>query len=140
MKLWKKILIGVFALILLCIGGLYLFIQSLPDMCSNVVLAEYLSPNNKLKVVTFQRDCGATTGFSTQVLIISSADALENESGNTFIADTNHDAAPIGQGGGPEVQINWLSDLRLQIQNHKLARIFRAETKYEGVNVEYVHF
>ncbi len=140
MKLWKKILIGAFALTSIFIGGLYLFIQSLPDMCNNVVLAQYLSPNNKLKAVTFQRDCGATTSFSTQVSIISSTDALKNESGNIFIADTNHDAAPIGQGGGPEVQINWLSDSHLQIQKHNLARIFRAETKYEGIKIEYIHF
>ena len=135
-----KIFIGVFALILLWIGGSYIFIQLLPDMCNNVVLAQYLSPNNKLKAVTFQRDCGATTSFSTQVSILSSTDTLGNESGNIFIADTNHDAAPIGQGGGPEVQINWLSDSHLQIQKHNLARIFRAETKYEGIKIEYIHF
>ncbi|HEY8118515.1 MAG TPA: hypothetical protein VIE91_04685 [Methylophilaceae bacterium] len=140
MKLWKKILIGISTLILLCIGGLFLLIQSLPDMCGNQVLAEYPSPNNKLKAVTFERDCGATTGFSTQVSILSSASVLENEGGNIFVADTNHGAAPAGQGGGPEVQVNWLSETRLQIQHHKLVRIHRAETKSERVQVEYVTF
>lgn len=143
MKLWKKILIGIFALMLLCIGGLYLFIQSLPDMtdmCGNQVLAQYLSPNNKLKVVTFQRDCGATTSFSTQVSILPSANALENASGNIFVADTNHGAAPAGQNGGPEVQVKWLSDTHLQIQHHSLVRIHRVESEFEGVKVEHLAF
>lgn len=140
MKLWKKIFIGIFALILLCIGGLYIFAQSLSDLCGNVVLAEYPSPNKKLKAVIFQRDCGATTGFSTQVSILQSTSALENEGGNIFVADTNHGAAPADQGGGPEVYVNWLSDTHLQIQHHKAVRTFRADTKSEGVKIEYLTF
>lgn len=140
MKLWKKILLGVFSFILLSIGGLYLFIQSLPDMCGNEVLVEYPSPNKKLKAVAFQRDCGATTGFSTQVSILSNVSVLENEKGNIFIADTNHGAAPSGEGGGPEVKINWLSDAHLHIEYHQLARNFRAESVFKGVKVDYRTF
>jgi hypothetical protein len=144
MKPWKKIIIGTFtgiiALILLCIGSLYLFAQSLPNLCGNTVLAEYPSPNNQLKAVTFQRDCGATTGFSTQVSIIPSASALGNDGGNIFSAGTNHGEAPSGQGGGPEVKVNWLSDTGIQIQHHKLVRTFLVEKNYEGVQVEYLTF
>ena len=140
MKLWKKILVGIFAIFLLCIGALYLFVQSLPDLCSNVVLDEYPSPNNSLKVVTFQRDCGATTGFSTQISIIPTGSTLKNEGGNIFSANTNHGSAPAGPGGGPEVQINWLSDSHFRIQHHKLVRTLRAEKKAEGVKVEYLTF
>jgi len=109
-------------------------------MCGNQVLAEHPSPNNKLKVVTFQRDCGATTDFSTQVSILPSANALKNESGNIFVADTNHGAAPASQGGGPEVQVNWLSDTHLQVQHHKLVRTHRVESEFEGTKVEYRTF
>jgi len=140
MKLWKKILIGTFSLLILSVVGLYFFIQSLPDMCANEVLAVYHSPNNKLRAVIFQRDCGATTGFSTQVSVLSSAEALENKGGNIFVADTNHGAAPAGRGGGPELQVVWLSDNRLQIQYNKLVRIFRAEKESDGVEIEYATF
>lgn len=140
MILWKKALIGIAVLILLCIGGLCLFVQSLSDLCGNVVLTEYPSPNHKLKVVIFLRDCGATSGFSTQVSILPSASALENEGGNIFVADTNHGVAPAGQGGGLDVQVHWLSDTRLQIQHHQLARIVLAETESEGVKIEYITF
>lgn len=143
MKLWKKILTAIFALILLCIGVLYLFIQSLPDMsdiCGNQILTQHLSPNNKLKALTFQRDCGATTSFSTQVSILPSTDALGNEAGNIFVADTNHGAAPEGQSGGPDIQVNWLSDTHLQVRHHNLVRIHRNESEFDGVDVEYLTF
>ncbi len=110
------------------------------DICGNHVLAQYSSPNNKLKVVTFQRDCGATTSFSTQVSILPSANAIGKESGNIFVADTNHGEAPADQSGGPEVQVNWLSDTHLQVQHHKLVRIHRVESEYEGIKVEYLTF
>ena len=35
--------------------------------CGNDLVKEVPSPNGKMKAVVFQRDCGATTGFSTQI-------------------------------------------------------------------------
>jgi hypothetical protein len=40
-------------------------------MCGNYVVAEKISPDGRRKVVVFQRDCGATTGFSTQVSLFA---------------------------------------------------------------------
>lgn len=138
----KRLLLGSLSvtLILLCLGGLYLYFQSLPDMCGNVVLAEYLAPNKKIKAVTYHRDCGATTALSIQVSLVPLASALENESGNIFVADTIRGAAPAGQAGAPEVRVTWLSDTWLQIEHHKLARTFRTETRYQGVKVDYLTY
>lgn len=140
MHLFKKILIAIFVVFFLCIGALYHFIQSLPDLCGNAVLAEYPSPNGRLKAVVFERDCGATTDFSTQISILPSAYTLENEGGNIYAADTNHGAAPAGQGGGPEVWVNWLSDAELQVRYHKFVRINHTKIKIEGVTVKFVSF
>lgn len=137
LKYLKNIVIGIFTLFLLCIGGLYLFVHSLPDLCRDAVLAAHPSPNNKLNAVIFERDCA--TDFSTQVSILPRTSALEEYS-SIFVADTNHGAAPAGQGGGPEVRITWLSDTQLQIQHHKMAHIIRAETKSEEVEVGYDTF
>src|SRR6266550_3254126 len=72
--------------------------------CGNELLKEVASPNGRMKAVVFQRDCGATTGFSTQVSVFRRDQRLPNEGGNLFAADTNHGAAPSGQGGGPVVE------------------------------------
>ncbi len=42
---------------------------NLAGACGNEILKEVRSPTGKMKGVVFQRDCGATTGFSTQVSV-----------------------------------------------------------------------
>ena len=42
------------------------------NLCGNEIIEEIKSPDNKYKLVIFQRDCGATTGFSTQISILKS--------------------------------------------------------------------
>jgi len=58
-------------LVLVSAIGLWLLIDSLFP-CGNDVLTDLPSPDGKYKVVVFQRDCGATTGFSTQTTACSS--------------------------------------------------------------------
>lgn len=67
------------------------FLYTLTDMCGNDLHKEYPSPNNHFKAVVFQRDCGATTGFSTQISIIDSSQQLDNESGNVYIINGHPD-------------------------------------------------
>jgi hypothetical protein len=138
MALWKKVAIGLGVLLLGTVGAIAVFIYFFPpfgDMCGNQVLKEYPSPSGKLKAVVFERDCGATTGFSTQVSIIQAGNALENEGANLFSTDTNRGRAPSGLGGGPEVRFRWLTDSSAELQHHPLVRIYRAETKVRGVQV-----
>jgi len=144
MKRWKKILISIlafiFLIIVLAVGSLYFFLQSLPDMCGNEVLSEYLSPNKKMKAIVFKRDCGATTNFSTHVTIQPSSDMLENGGGNTFGADADHGKAPSRVGGDIEIGVNWLSDTRLAIQYHKSVRVIYSESNVSGTQIEYQTF
>jgi hypothetical protein len=95
--------------------------------CANSPIAEYLAPSGGIKAVVFERDCGATTGFSTQVSLLSIGRSLPNESGNIFVAD---------HAGG--IRVSWRSDAQLRIEHHANARLFKAEPKYENVSVEYV--
>ena len=53
-------------------------------MCGDDVLAEDVSPNGKKKVTVFQRDCGATTGFSTQASILDAESKLPARGGNVL--------------------------------------------------------
>jgi hypothetical protein len=88
-------------------------------MCGNEVMAEYPSPGNQHRVVVFQRDCGATTGFSTQASLLDADEALGNEGGNLFVSDTKHGAAPA-------VSVVWMGERALVLRHHAAARVFRA--------------
>jgi hypothetical protein len=53
--------------------------------CMNDTHSEVLSPDARLKVVTFERNCGATTGFSTQISILDASDTLPNQGGSVLV-------------------------------------------------------
>lgn len=58
---------SVLAFTVICIAVLHFFAS---EMCANRVAVEAKSPDNRYKAVIFERDCGATTDFSTQVSIL----------------------------------------------------------------------
>ena len=99
-------------------------------MCGNEVMAEYPSPGNQHRVVVFQRDCGATTGFSTQASLLEADEALGNEGGNLFVSDTNHGAAPA-------VSVVWMGERALVLRHHAAARVFKSVPKRDGVRISY---
>ncbi len=108
------------------------------DLCSNRVIAEVPAPSARLKAVVFQRNCGATTAFSTEVSLLKEGETLGNGSGNVFLADTDHGAAPDSPIGGPIIEVRWLSDQVLVVVRDAKARAFKAETEVAGVEVQYV--
>ncbi|GEM_PF-1014153 len=112
----------------------------LKEGCANELLNTYRSPNGAFKVVVFARNCGATSGFSTQAAVLDGDQDWGNESGNLWIADGNHGAAPSGPGGGPEVRVRWLSGQVLELSHHPKARIFKAEADWGGVHIVYNAF
>lgn len=125
------------ALLLLVAAGLCALSFLFHDLCGNRVLGEASSLDQRHKAVVFQRDCGATTGFSTQVSVIGAQDALTNESGNVFTADSNHGAVPLSAAGGPVVQVRWVSRNALVITHHAGARVFKQKDSVLGVAVAY---
>jgi len=132
-----------FALLLLVlIAGAFFFVAynflSLDDTCENEVISESVNPNQEIKAVIFQRNCGATTGFSTQVSIIEFRDELKNDSGNVFVADTNHGEAPSDKNGGPKVEAEWIGNNNLKLSYHPKARTFTKVSTYNGIQITYV--
>lgn len=133
MKIWKKLTIflgaGAVSVPLAIMG---LFIYATHDMCGNEVYSEVLSPNREHKVVMFQRDCGATTGFSTQISILDSGDELENESGNTYIID--------GQPKEVSPNARWASNTELRIERSLNGSEYKAESSWglDEIKVTYV--
>src|SRR5512132_2629104 len=105
------------------------------DPCGNKVISDARSPDGRMTAIVFERDCGATTDFSTQVSILAADDPLvtaptllrSTKSGNVFVADTDDGTAPAGAGGGPVVEVAWLGPKRVRIAHDARARVFRAE-------------
>src|SRR5262249_10486833 len=88
-------------------------------MCANQLLAEIPSPDGALKALVFERDCGATTGFSTQISIVGGNGSLPSRAANLFVADTDHGKAPSGPGGGPELRVGWVGTHVLRVGRHR---------------------
>ena len=90
----------IFLMLFIIIGGCEILFSSLFNgMCGNEIFQEVYSPDNKYKAVVFQRDCGATTGFSTHISILRASAKLTDEAGNIFIMD--------GHPGWANIKINW---------------------------------
>lgn len=102
-------------------------------MCANEVHAEIISPNQRYKAVIFQRDCGATTDFSTQISILKAKAKLPNKSGNIFIERGHPEHFPH--------PIRWLSNTELFIEKELSGSEFKAEHSWgrrDKLTVSYV--
>lgn len=123
----KKILKIIASLIALVIIGLVVFFMFFTgSMCQNQIHKEYLSPNKFLKAVIFQRDCGASTSFSTQISILDADEELNNENGNIFaIKGHPDDVAPI---------LNWKNNDQLNIQHSLDGNEYTAKKSFGLLN------
>jgi hypothetical protein len=129
---------GAGSLVALVVAALLLYkaCDSIEFICGNDVLAQHLSPDKERKVVVFQRDCGATTGFSTQASILDAGDELPSGGGNVLIAITGGAGmAPAGPGGGPELRVKWVDDRRVVLSLHPSAIVVKSEPQHDGVTL-----
>jgi hypothetical protein len=118
-------IIGIsFGLILLLLFGVGYFLFS--DMCANTIVNASTSPNGKWKVVLFERNCGATTGFSSQISLIKADAELNNEAGNIYIAD----GYPKGY------TLKWESDTTVKLSG-AYSKNYKKETQLNGVQFSY---
>jgi hypothetical protein len=98
--------------------------------CGNRILSDVPSPNATKHAVIFERDCGATTDFSTQLSILSEREQLDNKGGNTFVADSNH-----GRAHSVYVNVKWSGEDRLTVIYPAAVRVFHNEQRVNGVTV-----
>lgn len=125
-----SVIVGAFALLLHISAG---------AMCGNQPLARVPSPDRQLDAVLFERDCGATTGFSTQVTVLAHGSELPNEPGNIGAVDDNHGAVPQGPGGGPELKLAWDGRRELVVYHHRKARVYERNSR-DDVRVKFAAF
>lgn len=105
------------------IGAGYFFFS---DMCSNTIVNTSTSPNGKWQAVLFDRSCGATTGFSSQISLIRAGKELNNEAGNIYIAD----GYPKGYA------LKWESNTALKIIGAS-GKNYKKENNFNGVHFYY---
>ena len=103
-----------------------LLLMGCSKLCANEDTRVFESPTGKLKAVVFSRNCGATTGANTQVSILSLADSLPDEPGNTFISN-----------GSPPISLRWQADELLEIRGVGSLVPIKQQTKVNGVIVSY---
>ena len=139
-------------LLLLSFLGIILFFMfdsgldkpSIDDLCHDKTIEEFPSPDNKMKAVLFSKNCGATTNFTTHVVIIPKTSELSQlplrYRPSFFSADCNHGTAPIGKEGGPEVKLTWTSSNKMTISHHKFARVYLNKPMAKGISIEYRNF
>lgn len=106
------------------------------DTCENTVASRLLSPDGTHAAILFQRDCGATTGYSTQISVVDHGD-VPTGSGNAFRADDNHGVAPVGDWQGPWADMKWVAPNRLLIRYASKSRIFEQAGEVKGVYIDY---
>jgi len=131
---WAGAIVGVLSLPLLTV---YVAFSECDSMCGNHIVREYRSPNGRTKLTVFERDCGATTDFSTQASVLPAQTTLPHDSGNVLAIDSNHGEVAPGEGGGPALGVRWVSDTQLVLYYCEGARVFRAEPKHESINIAY---
>ena len=99
--------------------------------CGNEVLESVSAPSGNLSAVTFDRGCGSTTPFSTQISIVETG-RPPLEAGNVFIATGGRQTD-----GGPWAEARWLSPTRLLVRHDAEARISKAEPQVGTVRVTF---
>lgn len=131
MKKMKKIILIIVIIFLLFIS--FFLIPKLLGWlvfridCENIILKELNFPDSKYRVISFVRDCGATTDYSVHVSIIERKKNLPNESGNIFIG--NHSNF---------IDTFW-EDRNTLVVIHKCEKkdIYKNERIFKGVAIKY---
>lgn len=111
------------------------------EPCTNDVLASTVSDDASRTAVAYNRDCGATTGFNTQVAVELGPDAAPSGGNTVFVVDDGHDSTIRSfRHGGPVVQMTWSGLRELEIRYDARVRVFKQESQRNGVRIRYVRW
>jgi len=135
-KLIYGLLIGIFL-----VGTIFILTLSLVfgDSCANQIVNIKISPDKKYQAVTFIRDCGATTGFSTQLSILKATDTFDkaDEKGNILIMSDKIGDGLMDENGGAKIKTNWTEDNKLEILYDSRTETSKRETEYKDIKIDY---
>ncbi len=124
MKDFFRALLIIFGIPLLFFG--WLFYRFMDDVCGHTIYAELASPDIRYKAIVFERNCGATTDFSTQISILPMTETLPNESGNIFVLTGHPDVH--------RVKLKWLSNTEVFIRRKGVGFAVKPEKSVEYID------
>jgi hypothetical protein len=131
MKTFAKVIM-VLAMCLLGIVSIGYFVldSMFSGMCGKEQYITLLSPDKAHKAVVFQRDCGATTGFTTQVSVLDADQELENEGGNVLVSSGKPSELPLSLIwiDSTKLLVKGASEINPSTKNHNVPGV---EIKYE---------
>jgi hypothetical protein len=126
----RKILLGILALSLTAFAVGAYTIWSVVEAfgrCETNVIGSIPSPNNKMELVTFSRECNATVGFNTQVSVSSGALPFSPERNPPFLSVSQR----------PDILLRWASDDLVEVVLPSNVKIYRRDTAVGDVRVNY---
>lgn len=120
------------------LGAAVVLLQTACGFCGNSPVQLVQSPDKQHAVAVYVRDCGATTGFSTHVSVLTGrAPALPDGAGNALIVDAGrHYNMPPARRDIP-LSVEWTSSDHVVIQYPAGARVFKAAKRASGVTITY---
>ena len=139
MKRWKKVLlVAIGAVILLFFMATISLLGFTSGLCDNTIWSSHASPNKNFKLVTFERNCGATTGFSTHLSILKNGETLPNSAGDTLVIK--------GRPGDVAPDISWINDKKIELRIKRGGMVFLAAKEWrhwfswptDSLEIEYV--
>ena len=92
--------------------------------CVNKVRDVTASPDGRLKLVVFSRECGGSES-NLQASVLEAAEKLPERGGNAVVVDDG------------EVEFSWKSDGSVLVAYKRGARFYKQEESIRGVAVEY---
>lgn len=106
--------------------GVLVALHGCSDGCSNEVDVILEAPQGDRIAVVFNRNCGATTGFNSQLSVLPRGAATSSQAGNALIAD-----------GTVPLKLRWTSESELVVSGHQGATLFKQEHLANGVTISY---
>jgi hypothetical protein len=103
--------------------------KSIPSFdCNDEIKVESKSPEGKYTATLYERDCGATTDFSTIVSLRSSSNKFSGEEGRIFVIK-----------GRPQIKITWRESISLQVEcdDCRTENIFKQDTSWNEIAISY---
>jgi len=95
--------------------------------CETTVHSELPSPGSDFKAIVFEKECGATTNFNTQVSLLPLYEKFDSEQyPPVLIVD-----------GRIRLPIVWLDAYHLKISVPSGATVYRKDRQYKGIQIDY---
>ena len=103
--------------------------------CETTILRAVSDALAQRQAVVFRRDCGATTGFNTQVAILARGDETPDATETVFVIDDTTHAS--GEASILDVDVRWSAGHRLVVTYDPHARVIQQEPASGEVQIEY---